>query len=293
MAIEALFQANGGIARMRRQFVSVNPVRRQIAKIFLNCLWGKFAQQTPKTFFIKVTSQNEFCEFLGNRRVNLDSLRIRHIGKQLLKIEYSLQDGYESFNPRYNIWIAACVTAFARCRLHSRMIQVGPENVHYCDTDSIIRWDAKDPLFSIPNANGLGHWADEYPRTAIKKLYALAPKSYNIVFEDGKDVFKTKGTTMTMQNQAKVTFQHLDNMLRHLYSNAPIPAIKLNHMSITTNSQYTCLPYATLLTFHTEKILQPVVSKRTILPLEGLLEKESLEDAGVYCLDTVPKGYRV
>lgn len=290
-AIESMFQANGGIARMRKEKVAKNPVQRQIAKIFLNCLWGKFAQDNPKTYFLKVASQNDLCNFLSNRKVDLASLRIRHLGGAILKIEYGLLGGTDGYNPRYNLWIAASVTAFARTTLHKRMLEVGPQNVHYCDTDSLLFWNAKDPAHRILPGKGLGKWVDEYPSKKIMKLYALAPKSYNLVFEDGKESMKTKGVSLTMANQSKVTFQHLDNMLRHLFSSLPIPTIKLDHMSITANSQYTSLPYATLLTFYTEKILQPVVSKRQIVPKLGLMRVNSLEEAEVDCLDTVPKGY--
>ena len=44
--IDELYALNGNVARMRKDNVQKNDVQRQIAKIYLNCLWGKFAQSS-------------------------------------------------------------------------------------------------------------------------------------------------------------------------------------------------------------------------------------------------------
>ena len=44
--IQELFELNGNVARMRKDNMQMNDVQRQIAKIYLNCLWGKYSQSS-------------------------------------------------------------------------------------------------------------------------------------------------------------------------------------------------------------------------------------------------------
>ena len=89
-------------------------------------------------------------------------------------------------NRNYNIWIAAAVTAHARCRLHRQMIKIGPERILYCDTDSIVFLYNR---YEVSLASrGLGNWVDETMDfgSAIKKIFAFAPKSYCLLLENGE-----------------------------------------------------------------------------------------------------------
>ncbi len=282
-AVERMFQANGGIARMRKERVGVNAVMRSIAKIFLNCLWGKFAQEIPKTHFIKLNGQHSFCEFLDNKWVDLESMKIRYLGNNILKIEFALTKGNDTFNPRYNIWIAACVTAFARCVLHGKMLEVGPTRCIYSDTDSLKFFDRREHPHLAQK--GLGQWADDYPDDVILRVICLAPKCYYVELEKGGTSVKCKGVSLTQKNQAMMTEELLNSMLLALYTKKKIPEAHLSHMSITSNSQYSRIPYATLLTFYSKKILQPVLTKRDLVYLEEGVT--SLE--GVCVLRTKPK----
>ena len=44
--IERLYVQNGNIARMRESEVGINPVKRPLAKLYLNTLWGKMSLVT-------------------------------------------------------------------------------------------------------------------------------------------------------------------------------------------------------------------------------------------------------
>ena len=52
------------------------------------------------------------------------------------------------------------MTAHARCRLYRRMIKIGPEQIPYCDTDSIIFLYSRHTESSLAS-RGLGNWVDE------------------------------------------------------------------------------------------------------------------------------------
>jgi hypothetical protein len=91
-----------------------------------------------------------------------------------------------------NVAIAAYITAYARCALYEAM-DVAPEKVLYCDTDSVIfagltleergrlRIDARE----------LGAWKIE--ADGIRRFVGLGPKTY--AYEDGAGVqhVKSKG----------------------------------------------------------------------------------------------------
>ena len=56
--------------------IEKNPVRRTIAKLFLNCLWGKFAQrlQLPKTQYL--TGQDELNKMLEDSTIALKCMEL-------------------------------------------------------------------------------------------------------------------------------------------------------------------------------------------------------------------------
>ena len=54
------YALNGNVARMRKELVQKNDVQRQIAKIYLNCLWGKFAQSSVDSQNINIFGYHKF-----------------------------------------------------------------------------------------------------------------------------------------------------------------------------------------------------------------------------------------
>ena len=92
-------------------------------------------------------------------KIKQESLRFRHIKGEAYQVVYERTKEHYRLNRNYNIWIAAAVTAHARCRLHRQMIKIGPERILYCDTDSIIFLYARDGISLA--SRGLGNWVDE------------------------------------------------------------------------------------------------------------------------------------
>lgn len=292
--IENLFVQNGNIARMRREKVLKSPVKRQIAKLFLNSIWGKYAQKKQDDYFITINGYQQYMQFINHPIVDRERIWFRHVKENMFKVRYHRLTGRQTPNAKYNIFLAASVTAHARCYLHGKMLHIGPEKMGYGDTDSIIFLDSKDPAKSFKPGVGLGKWTDEYPNKVIQKLYALAPKSYNLEFQGGGNSLKSKGISLTLQNQNKVHHRLLGSMLESVFMTGkeePMPQVFLNHMNITANSHYAALPYATLMTINSEKIMRPVLTKRQIvhytredrayLPLEQAVNR----------LYTVPLGF--
>ena len=300
--IERVFVENGHIARIRKDLMEKNPTKRQLAKIFLNSLWGKFCQKPHKEHFVTIHGYQQFIKIWYDPTIDRSSFSFRHIGNNTWKVLYRTIDSYTKPNPKYNIYLAAKVTEWARTILHTEMLRIGPANVLYCDTDSIMYECGDDEILA---GHGLGEWVDEYPNDRIVKLYVLAPKFYFLLKENGESLLKSKGVQLTLTNTRKINEEKLIlQILEVMYPSldeesgekAPFESfIEVDNMIIGVNSTNTALPYGCMLTRYTEpKKVRPVYSKRNVvsMPLgEKGARPVSLE--AVKRVFTIPKGFHV
>ena len=267
-----LYEQNGYIGYMRKEKVKVNPVMRQLAKLYLNCLWGKFGQSTDATHQKKIFGYSEFLQLRYHPEIDQETIRYRHILGDAYHVHYSNKKEHYTKNKRYNVWLAASVTGSARYRLHSQMLKIGPERILYCDTDSIVFLYPK--YLPTLASKGLGNWVDEM-KSGIKitEFIALAPKTYMLVMTDGQNSIKAKGLCMTISNRVKTTPETLKFLLlMKLVDNVildedkeKIPILLLDHMTIFSNTTNIDYPYATLFTRYSQKKLQVVFSKRQLI----------------------------
>ncbi len=271
---EVMYQQNGCIARPRKDKVQINPVLRKIAKIFLNCLWGKFCQVQNKDFFCDITSCQDLDYLLNVAEINQNDMKFRMTNKGTLKTCFTLDGSKLRPNNKYNIFIAASVTAYARCILHRRMLMIGTNRILYCDTDSI--------LFLYPRgqadrlvAPGLGNFTDEYAGKVIKFFYAIAPKFYFIITEDNMSI-KSKGIWLTQENKLLLNEEEIKNLLRNYFlSSREETEIVLKNMSIFSNTTDRDHAYATMFTRYNTKRVTCQFSKRVAVEFE---EEENLFD---------------
>jgi hypothetical protein len=292
--VEQLFQSNGEIAKIRKEKVHKNPVLRKIAKIFLNCLWGKFCQHLNSEFCTEISSYHEYEYLLDS--VGSDNLSLRNFGEEKMRAYFDLSADRLRPNKRYNIFIAASVTAHARCILHRQMFNVGPENVLYCDTDSL--------RFLCPVENGdhewtgvgLGKWTDELGEEKIRAFYAIAPKFYCDIFEDNSQIIKSKGVWLTQENKGLLTEEKFQDLIFHHLrkesrEGSACP-VYLKNMTIYPNAHNVQFPYGKVFTRYNQKIVQCVYSKRCFM-MEGDeidFEKENFFE-NIARLHLVPFGY--
>jgi hypothetical protein len=300
IVIERVFIENGNIARIRKELMEKNPTKRQLAKIFLNSLWGKFCQKPHKEHFVTIHGYQQFIKLWNDPTIDKTSFSFRHIGNNTWKVLYRTIDSYTKPNPKYNIYLAAKVTEWARTILHTEMLRIGPSNVLYCDTDSIMYECGDDEVL---NGHGLGEWVDEYPNDRIVKLYVLAPKFYFLLKENGESLLKSKGVQLTLSNTRRINEEKLVlQLLEVLYPAineetgeiAEFEAfIEVDNMIIGVNSTNSALPYGCMLTRYTEpKKVRPVYSKRNVIcmpPRVKVDRPSSLE--GVSRIFTIPKGF--
>lgn len=278
-----LLQENGGIGKIRPSHVAPNKVKRALAKLRLNTLWGKFAQKNQTRQFATIHSYRDFCAIWYNSSIPRDSIRFREIGLDSYKVEYMLQDGSARPNARSNVFLASKVTEWARCILHEKILTVGPERVLYCDTDSVIfLW----PTSGIELTGiGLGQWTDETGGVSIDEFYALAPKFYITVTQQ-KHAVRAKGVILTSLNKAKLNPQELGQLLWGFLHDEEV-GLQVSHNLIQSSKNGNFLPYGTMYTIQGEKTVRPVISKRVLAPVVV----DSFEQ--LTKVDTYPIGYRM
>ena len=307
--IENLYVQNGRMARMRKENVRVDPVLRALAKLYLNSLWGKLAQdveQVNSTILGDYTSWMK--EIVLNPEVDRSSLRYRQMPGAAFMCYFQKFKEHKRLSPQVNIWMAASVTAWARTILHRKMIEIGPHRILYCDTDSIVFEGGLENHVQ----RGLGQWASETDRgEKIKEFYGVAPKCYMklIEVEDQTEMvkhIKCKGVRMTLLNQQKVTPDIVRSLLEQCYGlhGAENPTeeeqereqetdyISLDHMTIFKNTTNAAYDYGLIFTLYTKKKFRAVLEKRKKLEVpENIRRQWNFPSMQVHQLYTIPFGF--
>jgi hypothetical protein len=266
--IDSLYESNGQIARVRRERVRKNPVKRMLAKLFLNSLWGKFAQKPQKKVNTVIYGLKEFFRIWGDKKIELSSIRFRQTNSEIFKVQYDLNLPYVRSNARGNMALAAKVTEHARCILHTQMFRIGPERIIYCDTDSIIfHWDEEgEDLTGV----GLGKWVNEYPKDRIVEFYALAPKFYFLLLESQKSCLKVKGVQATLGNVVRLQREEFRELIEAGVLESPPQGgrkeIWMDYMSIYANCQKNLgVNYGVMMTRYGKKSAKLIITKRRLL----------------------------
>jgi hypothetical protein len=272
-AIQRLYDENPDMLPMRKENVQKNDVKRQVAKIYLNCLWGKFGQSPEQTQSKNVYGFEDFQKLLHDPNISRETLKCRKIWQDYYQCVYKDKKEKAASNSNYNVWIAAAVTAHARCRLHKQMIHIGEDKIAYCDTDSIIyRHPRNIPSYA---KSGLGNWVSEFnPNEIFFEYFALAPKAYMLLYtKSGQESskVKSKGVTLTLINQSKLTSTIHEQLIKKVIwesstgkeSTIYYPII-LDHFSIQSNTHNFSYEYASMFSIYTKKLVQAIYTKREI-----------------------------
>jgi len=301
-AIRRLQAENPDMLPMRKEMVLKNDVKRQVAKIYLNCLWGKFGQSPEQTNSTTVYGLEAFSSLLHDVNLDIKSLKCRKIWRDYYQCVYKNRSSTAASNPNYNVWIAAAVTAHARCRLHEQMLRIGEDKIAYCDTDSIIYRHLR--LGPTYEGKGLGNWVSEFAKDEIfNEFYALAPKAYMCIYSKNgktKSNTKSKGVRLTLENKAKLTSEVHEQLIKRTIwltstgqESTFYKPIVLEHFSIQSNSNSIYHEYATVFSIYTEKLVQAVYTKRCIetFDFSKITEEEFQHFKLPSVIRTFPLGY--
>jgi len=168
-----------------------NPIDREMAKLFMNSLYGRFALRKYSTEIIDLTEtgfynqdDSDLGEFIEHYKEGGIG-KVKHYYKWYDSLFRSLADEFDPVK-NTNVALAGSVTANARLLLY-RYIQIaGVNNTFYCDTDSLfVNEEGYQNLSPYLDEKALGMLKLE---SKSNRVVILAPKNY--IFGDKR---KSKG----------------------------------------------------------------------------------------------------
>lgn len=196
--------------RLRREHIEVNPAKRQIAKLFLNSLWGKFGQATNHTTTAVVTDPEELFMYLFVPHYDVSSCEF--VDDEAAVVTWKAAKNHPTKSTCTNVFIASFTTAYARLELYNLLDRLG-DRCLYHDTDSVI-FISREGAWSPVLGDYLGQLTSEIPpNTSITEFVAAGPKTYGYALSNGVTVLKVKGLTLNSANCVKVNFESLKELV--------------------------------------------------------------------------------
>ena len=202
-----------------------NPGMKQLAKICLNSLWGKFGQRTTLDSYEYFNEWNRLLLNLTNDKIQTNSWHI--INDSLVELRYTEDIDYHIEAEYISEITAVFTTANARIRLMSMLHWLHPSQVIYCDTDSVIfLYDETNPEHKMPDnndktkpnnvnfGNALGEWENEFKEGEwIDEIVVVGAKSYSYITNKGKISIRMKGITLDRATSDIFTFERIKDMV--------------------------------------------------------------------------------
>jgi hypothetical protein len=219
------YRRSEGIA-LDKASISKNSGQRTLAKLKLNSMWGKWAQNQNKTQTTIVDSEKEFYELLTSPGTEVTNLIFPN--NEVVWISWKFSENNVTAGKNVNVAVAAYVTTQARLKLYEYLSKLG-DSVLYCDTDSVIYIQNVGEPLKVETGYYLGDLTDELEEfgsgSYIEEFVSGGPKNYAFsVFNPttGKRTArcKVKGITLNYENSRVVNFTSLRNMI--LEDNSPL-----------------------------------------------------------------------
>tara|TARA_R100001132_G_C3274679_1_gene96951 strand:- start:2096 stop:5947 length:3852 start_codon:yes stop_codon:yes gene_type:complete len=275
----ALYHSNQGIL-MDKEKIIKNAGLREIAKLCLNSLWGKFGQRTNLGKCVILKNKEEFYKILQNPEYeNINFLEISS-NPPKLQVSYQIKDKYVENDFNTNIAIASFTTSTARLRLYQGLEYLN-EQVLYFDTDSIVyKYNKDDPTCNRQLTRGdyLGDWTDELEGNKMINVFVSGgPKNYSYETDDGMYHSKVKGFNLNYEASLRINHLSMIDLVKSVLTKTEEEEekkIAIEYDTIRRGAGHT------LSNEHQIKNYGMVYDKRSILPVDKY---------GNY--DTIPFGY--
>lgn len=174
-------------------------------KLRLNSLYGKFGSDYRKyENYIILPDDFESDEW--------DKIDQFGVGKALFSMPLSVDE-----MKFYNVATAASITGFVRAYLLAAIVNVGKDNMLYCDTDSIAVLSGA-PVSGIPQGRQLGEWKLEglFSRGGIagKKLYIFEKNKNCPIYKADRKKDPTTKKYKTAMKGVQLTYAQLWRLCR-------------------------------------------------------------------------------
>ena len=195
------------------QKIAKNEGLRFISKILLNSFWGYLGMRDnmEKTQYI-----NSYGDLVNHMKSNTSTVTdVCIVNDELAIVQYQNHDEWSEPSAKTNVILAAFTTAHARTILYGYMDQLHPDQVCYCDTDSIMYYYSKSLLqrgyhARIATGEFLGDMTAELPpEVKCTEFYSAGPKFYLLSGKNrqtGEDynIYKVKGVTLNSGTQQSI-----------------------------------------------------------------------------------------
>jgi hypothetical protein len=258
--------------KLDKALFNKNAARRQVPKILLNSLWGKYAE-TPKCKTIYVENPLELVKNLNDPKVKIKSLQIINRNVVLMTTQAD-----ESLPPRNtNVVLAAYVTCMARLHLNKVLKVLGPRVLYY-DTDSVCYYQDLGSERLVETGPFLGDLVDElsgpYGKGSyIEEFVSGGPKNYGYkvfnpeTFERFSEA-KVKGLTLDTKNSKVINFESIKKVMLDFDINEDLNSEnareKISSM-VTERMQFEHMREGGIRVKKVEKKWQPVIAKRRLV----------------------------
>lgn len=197
-----------------KEAMVANKGKKELAKLMLNSLWGKFAQREHGRVSEKVDG-HAYNAFLAREdRGEVTLLRREPLGQDGSQciIDYREEECH-SVLAQTNVVLASFVSAWGRLVLWEEMNKLG-DRILYHDTDSII-YEANPQGYNTPEGCFLGDWECETEGVLIREFISTGPKTYGYRLAgrpDSEAIVKCKGFTLNYANSQALNFDTLRSL---------------------------------------------------------------------------------
>lgn len=197
---------------------SLNPPMRQIAKLLINSLWGRFGLRRNLPCHKFVSSAEEIFEIMDDPANQVTNILPLHENMVLVTFKKSCADFLE-LNNDANIYIASITTAYGRIELYNKM-KLLMERLAYVDTDGLMFIHKKDA--DLETGPFLGELTNELKEgDFIRRFMSGGPKNYAFETEMGDRSIKVKGFTLTSTNAESFTLENMKKILLTQFQKEP------------------------------------------------------------------------
>lgn len=189
-----------------------NPGLRQLSKLMLNNLWGRFGMRENLSKSVFVTDMPEVMKYLNDETVEVEGVRIA--SENVCQLIYKTKDqDFLDFGNDTNIFVAIVTTGWARIRLYEELEKLD-ERCLYCDTDSVVYVKSFNPSENLQIGPYLGEMTDELDSgDSICSFVSGGPKNYAYRTTNGKTVVKIKGFSLNATNAPVFSFDNVKDVI--------------------------------------------------------------------------------
>ena len=179
-----------------------------IAKLCLNNIWGKFAQNPDRCTKEFETEPRKFFELISDDTYDVSDVQI--IDDDCLQVTYNKSKVFQTPSLNTNVIIVSYVTTHTRLELYSYLERLEARAL-YCDTNSII-YRHVESMYNPPLIEVVGGMTDELGGSYITEYMSNGPNNYAYCTGDGKQVVKVKVFPSNCVASQQLTFDVMKGM---------------------------------------------------------------------------------